>query len=97
MTTRKAKKKPAKKKKPAIKKRVVHKVKAKPRLQVKSPTKPQVEVFDEIRELQSIETFLNLIYGHLRRIQREGGEDMLKMVLSYFHAKHNVSFFGHAN
>ncbi len=81
------------KKKPAVKKRVVLKVKAKPKSKAKSSVMRREESFDEVKELRCIETYLNLVYGHLRKIQKEGGQDMLNLVLNYFQAKHDVQFF----
>lgn len=51
------------------------------------------EVFDEVEELRRIETCLDIIFGHLRRVKSEGGDSSLKLILDYFYSKYGTCFF----
>ena len=76
------------------------KPKARPKARPKAKAKvryltinPEKDVaFDEVEELRRIETCLDIIFGHLRRIKNEGGEGSLQLILDYFYSKYVTRF-----
>lgn len=94
-------------KKKVAKTKAKTKVKTKARAKVKSRAKAKPrskggfltvnteknEVFDEVEELRRIETCLDIIFGHLRRVKSEGGDSSLKLILDYFYSKYGTCFF----
>lgn len=94
-------------KKKVAKTKAKTKVKTKSRAKVKSRAKAKPrskggfltvnteknEVFDEVEELRRIETCLDIIFGHLRRVKAEGGDSSLKLILDYFYSKYGTCFF----
>ena len=103
--TVKAKTKSKARAKPATKSKAKPKAKPKPKKARARPKKVragidlitinqgQQDIFDEVEELRRIETCLDVIFGHLRRIKNEGGESSLQLILDYFYSKYGVRFF----
>jgi hypothetical protein len=88
----KAKKKIAARKKTIVKRKSKPKAKSKPHVKYLTINPEKDDVFDEVEELRRIETCLDIIFGHLRRIKSEGGEGSLKLILDYFYSKYGTRF-----
>ncbi|MBI4388646.1 MAG: hypothetical protein HY580_00570 [Nitrospinae bacterium] len=50
------------------------------------------EKLDELKEVQEIETLLNIIIGHLRNIRAQGNEELYQQINDYFFTKYGTVF-----